>query len=73
MRLRLSERHIDHGFYRITGREAFALAGEVQRKVPRWGYELRVDVNGCPAWLTRTPVAGHWTWAVYGRDLVNIR
>ena len=70
MNINLTERFIDHGYYQLTGREATALALEVKRKVPHYGWELRVDVNGGPAWLTRTWRMGKLVWAVYGRDII---
>jgi len=71
MKINLKGRHLDHNYYLITGREAWALARETQSgKAPKYGYELRVDVNGQPAWLTKTLVLGKPVWAVYSRDLV---
>ncbi len=71
MKINLKGRHIDNNFYLVSGREAWALARETPKgKVPQPGYELRVDVNGQPAWLTRTTVLGKRFWAVYSCDLV---
>lgn len=70
MKINLKGRLIDHNYYMVTGREAWALARETGGKAPHFGYEKRVDVNGQPAWLTRTLVLGKPVWAVYSRDLV---
>jgi hypothetical protein len=71
MKINLRGRHIDNNYFLVTGREAWKLARETQKgRAPRWGFELRVDVNGTPAWLTRTLVWGKPVWAVYSRDLV---
>lgn len=51
------ERHISHGFYRVTDREANDLARDAGAKAaPDSGKELRVQLpDGRLAWLSRTP------------------
>lgn len=67
-----SARHISHGFYRVSDREAGALARGAGKPLPRHGMELRVELpDGRLAWLSRTP-AKHlaptrgWVWSVSG-------
>lgn len=69
------ERHISHGFYRVSDREAAQLARGVGKPLPKHGYELRVELSdGRLAWLSRTPTqyslregpARGWVWAVSG-------
>lgn len=69
------ERHISHGFYRVSDREAGQLARGVGKPLPKHGYELRVELSdGRLAWLSRTPTqyslregpARGWVWAVSG-------
>jgi len=65
--------HIDNGFYRISDKAAGALAKLKDRKLPRHGYEIRVEVSPClSAWLQRTPLryrtdspARGWVWSIY--------
>lgn len=65
--------HIDNGFYRISDKAAGALAKLKGRKLPRHGYEIRVEVAPClSAWLQRTPLRYRvnapkrgWVWAIY--------
>lgn len=69
-------RHIDTGFYRVTDKEAGALAREAGKSLPKHGYQLRVELPyGRMAWLQRTPVsstrdfrapARGWVWAIFG-------
>lgn len=61
---KVSERHLSHGFYRVTDGEALQLATAAGAKLPRHGYELIVN-NGT---LMRTPYRWQprgWVWAVY--------
>ena len=69
------DRYISHGFYRVTDREAKALAKDAGSNVPGAGMELRVQLpDGSLAWLSRTPYSqGHtdapkrgWVYAVSG-------
>jgi len=64
-------RHISHGFYRVSDAEAGRMAREVGAKLPRYGYELRLDHGA----LMRTPYRHHadapkrgWVWAVLVDD-----
>lgn len=52
--------HISHGFYQITEADAKRLAG----KLPRSGYEVRVEHEGKLWWLARTPLGGRWVWSI---------
>lgn len=62
--------YMDNGHYRVSDADAGRLAADAQAKVPRPGYELRVDLPSGwgPAWLKRTPHRHHnargWVWAV---------
>jgi len=71
--MQLENRHISHGYYLVTTREARELARQGPNgKLPNPGYECRVQVNGCPAWLTRTMANGKQVWAVracYGYEI----
>ena len=73
-----SRRHLSHGHYRVSDKEAGALAREVGASLPKIGYELRVEVDGRAMYLTRTPLSATtaaayrmsapkrgWVWAVY--------
>lgn len=75
--IRSSARHLSHGFYWLTDREAGQLAKSAGKKLPRHGYEIQVPVPGHGVmWLQRTPAryVHHlapkynkrgWIWAVY--------
>lgn len=67
------QRHISHGFYRVSDAEAGRLARAVGKHLPKPGMELRVQLpDGRLAWLQRTPMAGGgprrrgWVWAIWG-------
>jgi len=64
-------KHISHGFYMVSDSEAARMAREVGAKLPRYGYELRLDRGA----LMRTPYRYHsdapkrgWVWAVLADD-----
>lgn len=69
--------HIDNGFYRLTDNQAGKLARESPSarfggKLPEFGWEKRVCIDGVNWWLTRTPHRYRldspkrgWCWAVY--------
>ena len=73
----MARRHISHGFYRVSDREAGQLARKTGRRLPRHGYELAVDEDGKRYWLARTPVSTDaygfkaprrgWVWSVRER------
>lgn len=70
----MARRHISHGFYRVSDREAGSLARKAGRRLPRHGYELAVDEDGKRYWLARTPIGRvsggpkrGWVWSVRER------
>ena len=72
--LTASSRHISHGFYKVTDREARLLARNAGAKLPAFGYGVGVELpDGRLAWLSRTPYRYYpdspkreWVWAVSG-------
>ena len=56
--------HIDGSFYFVTGKEAGKLVRAQGRKLPRHGYESKVETRLGTAWLQRTMVAGKQVWAI---------
>lgn len=73
---------LSHGFYRVSDVDAGRLARTANVKLPRDGYETRVELpDGREGWLTRTPLetvtaraygmsespkGRGWVWAVHG-------
>jgi hypothetical protein len=64
-----SSRHIGYNHYRVTDREAAALARSAGKKLPKHGYELSVQLpDGRMAWLLRTPYGvGHTLGSGYAK------
>lgn len=63
--------YLSHGHYSVSDADAGRLARKVKRNLPKYGYELRVELpDGELAWLKRTPHSGPgapkrgWVWAV---------
>lgn len=69
-------KHLSHGFYEVSDREASALARGVHRKLPSHGRELRVELSdGRLAWLTRTPKSStsrKWVWAIHSFEVDEV-
>lgn len=63
----IMQNEIDHGFFRVTLKQAYDLIAENgNTSLPCHGYEQRVKVNGATCWLARTQVNGKTVWAIHG-------
>ena len=73
----LFDHHIDTGFFRLKDGQATKLAAASQsarfaERLPEFGWEKLVQIDGVPYWLARTPYRYHsdapdrgWVWAIY--------
>lgn len=59
---------LGHGFYAISPKAAGKLAKEAGKKLPKHGYELRVEHEGCLWWLKRTVHQGKLVWCIFGQS-----